>query len=76
MDIYEHGVFTYYLVDALEHLRSVDANQNGFVSAEELFGYAKQKVEYEFERYPPTSPQHPSIYDSKDGQLMLFPVQK
>ena len=69
---YEHGVFSYYLIEALSQFDAVDVNGDGMISAEELFCYLKLKVEFEFQQYPPPSPQHPYINDNHDGELILF----
>ena len=62
----DHGVFSYYLLDALGKLSQVDANDDYRISAEELFAYAQPKVQdYK-------SSQHPQMYDGSSSQLDLF----
>jgi uncharacterized caspase-like protein len=72
VDTYEHGIFSYYLIEAFNQLDAVDANGDRMISAEELFYYLRLKVEAEFQQYPPLSPQHPCINDNHDGELVLF----
>jgi hypothetical protein len=70
--VYEHGVFSYYLIKAFDDFKSVDKNDNKAISIEELFEYTNLKVTSEFQLYPPPSPQHPHINDHYDGELILF----
>jgi len=69
---YEHGIFSYYLVQAFDHLHTVDINNDQSISIEELFTYTNLKVTSEFQNYPPPSPQHPYISDYYEGDLILF----
>lgn len=69
---YEHGIFSYYLIEAFDHLETVDTNDKHDISAEELFEYTNLKVTSEFQYYPPPSPQHPYISDYYEGELILF----
>ena len=71
-DAYRHGIFSYYLIEAFDHLDTVDTNDNHEISAEELFEYVKFGVASEFECYPPPSPQHPHISNHHGGDLILF----
>ena len=56
------GVFSPFLIDALRGF--ADSNVNGVVSAEEIFGYVKNRV--------PKELQHPTIYDGYPGELPLI----
>ena len=73
-DIYKHGVFSNYLIDALNDLESVDSNQDCEVSVEELFYYIDIKIASEFEAYPPPSFQHPQIINHCEADLVLFQI--
>ena len=39
-----HSIFSYYVIEALNSLESVDVNANHEVSAEEIFNYANTEV--------------------------------
>jgi len=54
-DSLEHGVFTYYILEALEQ---GDKNNDGLISHEELFNYVSEKVPQETGRN-----QHPVKYE-------------
>ena len=60
----ENGVFSYYLIEAFSG--SGDLNQDGWVTAEEAFNYAKPKtIAYTKDA------QHPKIYDNHDGEIKI-----
>jgi len=71
-ETYEHGVFSYYLIQAFREINFVDSNLDGVICAEELFEYVKSEVTKELLKYPPPSPQHPYICDNCEGHLPLF----
>lgn len=73
-DTYAHGVFSYYLLEALSDLYTVDVNRDGLVSAAELFDYISREVSYEFGLYPPPSSQHPQILGDSADALILFRI--
>ncbi len=58
------GGFGPYLVDGIRGY--ADSNQDGIISAEEVFYYAKPRSAYI---------QHPTIYDGYDGELPIMTVQ-
>lgn len=70
------GLFTYYVLEALNEVKTADANNDYQVSAEEVFGYAEPKT------IPPTiqwyatgqvsNIQHPALSDQHDGELALL----
>ncbi len=65
----EHGVFSYYLLQALSSA-SADANHNGWVSAEEAFNYLAGRVDsyvYSNTGYR----QNPKIWDGVAGETNL-----
>ncbi|RLE15192.1 hypothetical protein DRI96_00280, partial [Candidatus Aerophobetes bacterium] len=61
----QHGVFTYYLLEALDNT-STDINSNNKISAEEAFTYASPKAT----DFNPD--QHPQISDKYSGELDLI----
>lgn len=65
----ENGVFTYYLVEGLAG--QADLNQNGKISAEELFEYTLPKVIVFTEDFE-DGPQIPQMYDGYEGELEFF----
>ena len=73
-DTYEHGVFSYYLIQAFANLRSVDKNNDYNISVEEIFAFVDALVTEEFRLYPTVSIQHPMIIDNHDGELVLFTI--
>lgn len=73
-ETYAHGIFSYYLIEALRNLESVDTNQDRAVSAEELFNYVSLEVASEYEAYPPPSLQHPQLINHMNRQLTLFQI--
>ena len=73
-DTYAHGIFSYYLIEALCDLENVDTNGDHAISAEELFDYVYLGVASEFEAYPPPSLQHPQMIDDHKGDLTLFQI--
>ena len=62
-----HGVFTYYILEALDELELTDANGDNEISVEEVFNYAAPKVVECMEGY-----QYPQIDDGYAGDLGLF----
>jgi outer membrane protein assembly factor BamB len=64
-----YGIFSNYIIDALNKLELVDVNVNHEVSAEEIFNYAEAKV-LSFNAQLDT-PQHPAMYDGFAGELPL-----
>jgi uncharacterized caspase-like protein len=67
----EHGVFTYFLLQALSST-SADTNHNGWVSAQEAFIYLKNLVDsYVYEHTLDHSHQNPQISDRAVGQVDL-----
>ena len=67
----QHGVFSYYVAEAISNLETTDTDTNGEVSAEEIFGYAEPRtVSYTTESCDTI--QHPQIYDGYDGDLTLI----
>jgi hypothetical protein len=73
--IYEHGIFSYYLIEALSNLESVDNNRDLAISPEELFNYVDLRVASEFEAYPPPSLQHPHMINLNKKNLTLFRIE-
>jgi uncharacterized caspase-like protein len=71
---YHHGIFSYYLIQAISSFNIVDIDNDHMISVEEIFNYVENKVALEFEQYPPPSPQHPQIRGSLPHSLILFTV--
>jgi len=69
---YENGYFTYHLVEGFKG--KGDSNNNGWVSAEEAFEYARPKVEEDTRNAPGVKTQHPQIYDGISGDLDITEV--
>lgn len=65
-----HGVFSYYILEALQEWDSSDTNHDYEISAEEIFYYAQPKVVSYTEATPPI--QHPMLSDNYAGQLALL----
>lgn len=65
-DILRHGVFCYYIIEALNSFEDADANDNYELSVEEIFNYAQPKTtDYE-------QAQHPEMSDNYGGELSLL----
>jgi hypothetical protein len=65
----EHGVFTYFLIEALSST-SADTNQNGWVSAEEAFSYLESRVDSYVQSHIGYY-QYPQISDGVAGEVNL-----
>ena len=65
-----HGVFTYYLLEALSEFSIADANRDYELSAEELFQYAETKTISETSEFQST--QHPVLSDQYSDELSLL----
>lgn len=76
----KHGVFTYYILQALSNFDAADTNRDYELSAEEIFYYAKPKTIDEiiapYANVPAVSKgdkQHPVLYDPHcSGELSLL----
>jgi hypothetical protein len=67
-----HGLFSYYILEALGNFTITDANLNHEVSAEEVFGHVEPKVlAYAAAK---NISQHPAIYDGYAGELPLVTI--
>ena len=66
-----HGVFSYYVIEALMGVGIVDANSNQEISAEEIFAYAEPRT-VSFTTENCEKIQHPQLYDGYDGELPLI----
>jgi len=64
---YQNGYFTYHYVEGLKG--KADFNNNGCVSAEEAFYYAKPRTKDDTENNPKTKTQHPTMSDLIIGQV-------
>ena len=71
-----HGVFSYYLLEALSEFSIADANRDYELSAEELFQYAEPKTVSETTEWHTESPghdiQHPVLSDDYSDELSLL----
>jgi|WetSurMetagenome_2_1015567.scaffolds.fasta_scaffold06460_2 hypothetical protein len=66
-DALKHGLFVYYIIDALNKLETTDVNRDLAVSAEEIYSYAAPlTVSYAASK---GDSQHPQIYDGYVGEL-------
>lgn len=64
----QNSIFIYYLADSHDgafQKKNLDKNDNGWISAEEAFPYAKEKTDI----FACQNPQNPQIYDGYDGEL-------
>lgn len=66
----EHGVLSYYILEALGDFEATDANDNYEVSIEEIFEYARPRTTNYTEAKPVV--QHPLISDNYEGELNLL----
>ncbi|MGB2800477.1 MAG: caspase family protein [Dehalococcoidia bacterium] len=67
-----HSSFSYYLLEAIDDLGSIDANGDYEISAKEIFDYVKPKVVAYTEAMLGSRSQHPKMYDASEGKLGLF----
>jgi len=70
--LFRHGIFSYYLIEALKNLKTIDCNKDNNISSKELFVYVQQKVLLEFEKFPPPSMQHPEINGFNPERLVVI----
>jgi hypothetical protein len=63
---YQHGVFTHFILEALNHFDTYDANHNYELSAEEIASYANGMTTNV------SNLQHPILEDQVSGQLPLI----
>lgn len=75
-DAFKHGVFSYYLIDALNNIQNVDKNNDGIITINELFTYISDKIQEDYVKAPPPSPQHPEIINPAGNDLELFQITK
>lgn len=66
----EHGVFSYYIIEALGKLDVVNTNGNNEISAEEIFHYAEPRIIAYAAQHEDS--QHPQLYDGYSGELPLI----
>jgi uncharacterized repeat protein (TIGR02543 family) len=76
---FKHGVFTYYILQALNNFDSADTNRNYELSAAEIFDYASPKTAEEIVQpfanlSAYSNMQHPTLYipPYKFGEINLF----
>jgi helicase len=69
---YEHGIFSYYLMQALSNPEKVDKDGDFQISIDEIFEYIQLAMISEFHSFPPPSPQHPYMLDNFSGEFILF----
>jgi hypothetical protein len=71
-----HGIFSYYLLEALNEFSITDANRDYEISAEELFQYAEPETVSETSDFyiggELQDPQHPVLSDDYAGELSLL----
>lgn len=68
----EHGVFSYAILEALSGLGDAWGDGDGYVSAEECFTYASQRVPELMA--PVGEEQRPQILDAHPGELEFYPL--
>lgn len=69
----QSGVFTYYLVQALENATIADNNTDYTLTTQEIFNYTSPRVtQYVTQQWGDS--QHPVNYDSYSGGLQLFSI--
>jgi len=67
-----HGVFTYYLLEAMTGLADFHGNGDGLTSAEECFEYLEPNVvSYTTSIGAPFAPHHPQLLDDTLGELVF-----
>lgn len=68
-DAFRHGVFTYYLLDAMNGVADVYGNNDGFISAEECYAYLAPNVV----SFTTSIGQvhHPQMLDASIGELIF-----
>lgn len=66
---FRHGVFTYYLLEAMTGLADVHGNADGLISAEECYAYLAPNV-VSFTTSV-NSAHHPQILDNSSGELVF-----
>jgi hypothetical protein len=69
-----HSIFTYYILDAFDHLGKVDENNDNSISIEEIFNWAESKTVASANIQLRT--QHPVINDCYYGQIGLVDIVK
>jgi hypothetical protein len=67
-----HGVFAYYVLEALGEFEAADNNSNFELSVEEVFDYAATRTTNYTASDPDLTAQHPQISDNYGGQLSLL----
>jgi len=70
--ILQNGIFSYFLIEGFEG-KADDVNQDGWISAEEAFKYAKPRTTL-FARLKLITFQHPRIYDGYKGELNIVSI--
>ena len=67
---YNHGLFTYYLLEAMAGQADVEGNGDWMISAEECFSYLEARVVQVSEAYG--LDQHPQLLDSFPGEAIFL----
>jgi hypothetical protein len=70
--ILSHSIFTYYILDAFNHLNNVDDNNDHSISIEEVFNWAESRTVTSAKLQ--LRVQQPKISDSYYGQIRLVDV--
>ncbi len=68
----EHGVFPYYILEALREFDAADSDKNLELSVEEIFDYAQSRTINYTMSDPDLTTQHPQVSDRYGGQLSLL----
>jgi len=71
-ELLQNSIFTYFLIQGFEG-KADDLNQDGWISAEEAFNYAKPRTTL-FARLKLICFQHPRIYDGYEGDFNIVPI--
>jgi len=74
---FEHGAFSYWLLQSFAEVGSVDADGNNEVSAEEVYAYIEPHLvshSYTLESSGYAGPQHPQLYDGHEGELVVMGI--
>jgi hypothetical protein len=67
-----HGVFDYYILEALSEFEETDSDNNYELTVEEIFDYAETRTTDYTASYSGINTQHPQIADRYSGELSLL----
>ncbi len=68
----DHGVFVYFVLEALYDFEGADSDNNSNLSVEEIYEYARPRTTDYTSSDSDLTTQHPQMYDGYGGELNLF----